>query len=51
MALCNFTIYKDPNTFELAPLTDQNKNQYITKVAEWVFDVLVRESFAAFEQG
>ena len=35
----------------MTSLSDANKNEYIHKVTEWIFDKSVRESFAAFEEG
>lgn len=49
--LTNFSYVEDPINFEPAALNDQNKVEFISKIAEWVFDISVKESFAAFEEG
>lgn len=48
--LTNFSIVEDPD-FEPELLDDSNKDDFASKVAEWVFDICVREPFAAFEEG
>lgn len=48
--LTDFSIVEDPD-FEPELLDDSNKDDFVSKVAEWVFDISVREPFAAFEEG
>lgn len=49
--LTDFSYVEDPYNFEPAPLNEKNKVDFISKIAEWVFDISVKESFAAFEEG
>ena len=49
--LTNFSYVDDSENFEPDLLTDHNKADFISKIADWIFIVSVRESFTAFEEG
>lgn len=49
--LTSFTVIEDPDNHLYAKLTNRNKDDYMIKIAEWVFDISVRDSFDAFEEG
>lgn len=49
--LTDFTLIEDPDNHHYTKLTNSNKGDYMIRVAEWVFDISVTESFNAFEEG
>lgn len=49
--LTNFTHIDNIDNYVGVPLDDNNKEDYVSKLTEWILDISVREAFQSFEEG
>lgn len=49
--LTNFSYVEDSDNFQPESLTDENKNEFISRTIEWIFDRSIKDQFESFQEG